>query len=166
MSRPTLDAEARAVIEASVRRACPDWMADFAEDMVQVAALKVLRSKHADLNRTYLWRVGYTVVIDEIRRRSRRNEVGMTPSLADRIVNSGELTPETRAQGARIGAELLDCLRELNETRRRAVTLYLQDHRIPEIAEMLGWDRKKASNNVYRGMEDLRRILRERGLEP
>lgn len=113
-----------------------------------------------------LRRVAYSVVVDEIRRRKRRNEVGMSPSMPDRIVNSMELSPETRARGAELGKLLVEVMATLNEDRRRAVVLYLQGHSIPDAARVLGWDAKKASNAVYRGLEQLRRRLAERGLVP
>lgn len=113
-----------------------------------------------------LRRVAYSVVVDEIRRRKRRNEVGMSPSMPDRIVNSMELSPETRARGAELGKLLVEVMATLNEDRRRAVVLYLQGHSIPDAARVLGWDTKKASNAVYRGLEQLRRRLAERGLVP
>ena len=88
----------------------------------------------------------------------------MSPSMPDRLVNNLELSPEVRSRGAQLGEAVIECLQELAESRRRAVVLYLQDHSVPEIAELLGWDTKKASNSVYRGLEDLREKLRERGV--
>jgi len=106
------------------------------------------------------------VVIDEIRRKRRRNEVGMSPSMPDRIANSGDLSPETLARGAEVGQVLLECVATLSTDRRRAVTLYLQDHPVPEIAQRMECNRKRASNLVYRGLDDLRDALRQRGYEP
>ena len=168
MSRTTeIDADVRAVLERAVRRVCPVWLQSQREDLVQMAAIKLIRSSSdAELTDGYLWRTAYSVVVDEIRRRRRREEVGMSPSINERIVNSNELSPETMARGAEIGSVLVGCLGELNESRRRAVALYLQDHSIPEIASILEWNTKKASNAVYRGLEDLRLALRARGIEP
>ncbi len=50
--------------------------------------------------------------------------------------------------------------------RRRAVILYLQGHSVPEAAELLGFERKKTENLVYRGLDELRNALRDRGFEP
>lgn len=148
-----------------MHRICPPWLAPHKDDLVQMAVIKLLRSSsHAELSDGFLSRVAYSVVVDEIRRRRRRNEVGMSPSLPDRIANSNDLSPESRSHGLALGEQLVECLQALTEARRRAVVLYLQDHTIPEIATTLGWDAKKASNAVYRGLEDLRGLLAKRGL--
>jgi RNA polymerase sigma factor (sigma-70 family) len=150
-----------------VRRVSPVWLRDQADDLVQMAAIKLMRTaSDKDWTDGFLSRVAYSVVIDEIRRRRRRNEVGMSPSMPDRIMNSADLSPETQVRGAEIGQVMLDCLGTLKTDRRRAVALYLQDHPVPEIAERLDCDRKRASNLVYRGLSDLRDALRSRGFEP
>lgn len=152
-------------LERAVGRVCPAWLSPHKDDLVQMSLIKLLRStSSAELGDAFLSRVAYSVVVDEIRRRRRRNEVGMSPSLPDRLVNSGELSPETRTHGLALGEQLVECLQTLAEARRRAVVLYLQDHTIPEIGEILGWDHKRASNAVYRGLQDLRERLTERGL--
>jgi len=162
----SLDVETMVKLKRFVGRISPGWLADQREDLTQMAAIKILRSGRTDLPNGLLYRIAYSVVIDEIRRWRRRNEVGMSPSMPDRLANSDELTPETRTRGAEIGAILVSSLAELNDDRRRAVTLYLQSHSIPEISRILGCNRKRASNLVYRGLEDLRSELLMRGLTP
>ena len=163
--RREVDADTRHRMERAVGRLCPGWLSPHRDDLVQMALIKLLRSSSShELGDAFLSRVAYSVVVDEIRRRRRRNEVGMSPSLPDRLVNSAELSPETRSHGLALGEQLVECLQSLAEARRRAVVLYLQDHTIPEIADTLGWDQKKASNAVYRGLHDLRAMLTERGL--
>jgi DNA-directed RNA polymerase specialized sigma24 family protein len=90
----------------------------------------------------------------------------MSPSMPERIMNSADLNPETLARGTEVGEQLIDAVATLKGDRRRAVTLYLQDHPVPEIAERMSCDRKRASNLVYRGLDDLRNELRKRGLTP
>lgn len=45
----------------------------------------------------------YSAVIDEIRRKRRRNEVGTSPSMPDGLMNFGDLSPEAHARGAEVG---------------------------------------------------------------
>lgn len=162
-----LTPELRARLARQVARVCPHWMRDHQDDFVQMALVKLMRSDaESELGDTFLRRVAYTVVVDEMRRRRRRDEVGMSPSLPDRLMNTRDELPETRVRGQQIGDVLLQCLATLAEDRRRAVTLYLQDHAIPEIGVLLGCDTKRASNLVYRGLEDLREALRERAVVP
>src|SRR5204863_7716087 len=65
--------------------------------------------------------------------------------------------------------ELMDriaaAVRSLPENRRRAVELHLQGLSLAEIGELLGWTEAKARNLVYRGLDDLRGLLRQEGLD-
>ncbi len=167
MTRGRVDDQVMDQLASATRRLCPAWLREQRDDLVQMAAMKLLRSRtKAEFTPAFLTRVAYSVVIDEIRRRRRRKEVGMSPSMPDRIANSADLSPETIACGAHLGEQLAICVGSLPPDRRRAVTLYLQDHTIPEIAEMLGWNRKRASNTVYRALAQLRSHLDERGIVP
>jgi RNA polymerase sigma factor (sigma-70 family) len=158
--------EDRRLVQRHIDALCPVWLRSEREDLAQVAILKLLRSDTEIRHRSALFRqVAYSVVVDEIRYRKRRNVVGMSPSLPERIVNSKAIDPETRAMGTELGLKLVACLEGLAPERRRVVTLYLQSHRVPEIAEILGMDRKRVSNLVYRGMADLRAALRAAGVD-
>jgi RNA polymerase sigma-70 factor (ECF subfamily) len=44
--------------------------------------------------------------------------------------------------------------------------LHLQGHSLDEICAMLEEPRKKVENLAYRGLADLRRCLKARGIEP
>jgi RNA polymerase sigma-70 factor (ECF subfamily) len=165
--RVALDAEVRGRLSRAVRRFAPPWMGDRVEDLVQTAAVRILRGSPSwTLDDPLLRRIAYSVVIDELRRCKRRPEAEMSPSMPDRIANSTDLSPELRAHGAGIGEVVVTAVQALSEDRRRAVTLYLQDHTVPEIADLLGWDFKRASNCVYRGLGDLRRALEREGVLP
>ncbi|MCB9669284.1 MAG: RNA polymerase sigma factor [Alphaproteobacteria bacterium] len=162
-----LDAELRARLAAAVRRVCPAWMRDEEDDLTQMALMRLLRAGVPEqLTGTYLSKVAYSAVIDEIRRKKRRQEVGMTPSVDERMADSKVLGPEQLARAGQIGQAVVEAVSELAPDRRRAVTLYLQGYPVPEIAEFLEWDRKKASNAVYRGLTDLREALKARGIDP
>lgn len=159
--------ELRVRLEGAVRRVVPEWMADQADDLVQMSLMRILRSyPDADLNTSFLYRVAHSVVVDELRRKKRRQEVGITPSMPDRLEHLGQPSPEVTASGAQLGDVVVDCLAGLVVDRRRAVTLYLQGHNVPEISTLLGVDRKQAENLVYRGLKDLREALAERGVKP
>ena len=157
----------RTLLVRYVRRFCPAWLRNEEEDLVQMAAVRVMRAgSEVQHRRAYLRQAAYSTVVDEVRRLRRRMEVGMSPSMHERVVNSMELNPETVARGAQVGAVLVDALGTLSVDRKRAVTLYLQSHPVPDIAVMLGCDRKRASNLVYRGIADLRNELARRGVRP
>ena len=66
----------------AVDRVCPRWMADRADDLVQVALMRVMeiqRKKEgtAEFSAFYLKKAAYSALIDEIRRLRRRQEVSL-----------------------------------------------------------------------------------------
>jgi len=158
----------------AVDRICPRWMADKADDLVQVALMRVMeiqRKKEgtAELNSLYLRRAAYSAMIDEIRRLRRRQEVSLQgggeedeEAAFDPAAPSPD--PERASVGREAGRAIRDCLGRIVAPRRHAVTLNLQGHSVPEIGKLLGWTAKKAENLVYRGMADLRSCLGEKGI--
>ncbi len=62
------------------------------------------------------------------------------------------------------GEAIRDCLSELIPERRRALSLHLLGWRIPEIANELGWSVRSAEGRVYRGMDQLRSCLKQKGV--
>lgn len=142
----------RQVLIRAVERHCPPALSAHREDLVQMALLRLLERPRSEgsapRGASYLWRVAYTVVIDEIRRfRRQQRQAEQLP------------TDEGRTPGPEARSELLDCLGALKERRRTAVTLHLQGFRTGEVAAALGWTDKQAENLVYRGLADLRACL-------
>ncbi len=161
--------ELRSKLQQAIRRTCPRWLADQREDLVQCALVRILKSyPDAHLNTSFLVRVAHSVVVDEIRLRRRRHgdQVGATPSAPDRVRAPATTSPEAHVTGQQVGAAIIEALADLSDDRRRAVTLHLQGHTVPEAAQLLGFARKKTENLVYRGLADLRDVLRDRGVEP
>ncbi|HEX3130741.1 MAG TPA: RNA polymerase sigma factor [Thermoanaerobaculia bacterium] len=165
----------RGELVRAVTRVCPPWLASRSEDLVQVALLRVLevhrRSEgNAQLSSSYLRKVAYSALIDEIRRWRRRKEVPLEPEgegidpAAERA--TGNPDPEERSGGREVGDAIRDCLGRMVAPRRSAVVLHLQGHSVPEIGRLMGWDGKKADNLVYRGMNDLRECLGSKGVRP
>lgn len=74
--------------------------------------------------------------------------------------------PEHETASRQTGRGILACLARMKAERRRAVTLYLQGHSVPESSRILGWNRKRTENLVFRGLMDLRQCLIKKGLRP
>ncbi|MEQ1569398.1 MAG: sigma-70 family RNA polymerase sigma factor [Myxococcota bacterium] len=164
--RQDVDAQVRTRLERMVRRFAPPWLHDGVDDLVHTGVMRLLRGDPSwTLEDALLRRIAYSVVVDEVRRRKRWAEVALSPSMAERIVVSGVRSAEGRIAAQRLSEVVVTCVQALSDDRRRAVTLYLQDHTVPDIALLLDWDRKRASNCVYRGLADLRDQLRARGID-
>jgi RNA polymerase sigma-70 factor (ECF subfamily) len=103
-------------------------------------------------------------MIDEIRRIQRRGETSIDDTHA--VEDERAADPYQESVGQSLASALRRCLARLTRSRRQGVVLYLQGHRVPEIANILGWRSKQADNSVYRGLADLRQCLQDRGFEP
>lgn len=151
----------------AVKRSCPAWLVQDADDLVQDALLRLLDRPDLDpeaLTGSYLRRVAYSVVVDELRLRRRRP--ADQPGDLD---HSQAETADPRLDGAAAGAigdGIARCLARQAEDRRRALTLHLLGHSVPEAAELLGWGAKRVENLVYRGLVHLRECLAGLGLWP
>lgn len=157
----------------AVSRVCPRWLTDRADDLVQVALMRVMeiqRKKEgtAELSPFYLKKTAYSALVDEIRRLRRRQEVSIESDEEEGGPTFDPAAPapdpERASAGRQVGRAIRDCLRNMVPPRRHAVTLNLQGHSVPEIGRLLGWTGKKAENLVYRGMADLRGCLGEKGI--
>jgi RNA polymerase sigma-70 factor (ECF subfamily) len=164
--------EMRAVLQKAVRRVCPRWLADRAEDLVQVAMMKVLDTRSrseglAVVPASYLYKVAYTTLVDEIRRIRRRPEVPLEEEGRGEVPSpAASPGPEERLAASEVGEAIHQCLGGLGEDRRLAVTLHLHGHTVPEAAALLGWEAKRTENLVYRGLAGLRQCLEAKGVKP
>lgn len=161
----------RATLARAVARACPTWMSADRDDLVQAAMLKVMaiesrREGIEELPSSYLQRVAWSAVIDEIRVRRRRSEVPLDEGEMSELPVSAATQPDVAARGREIGRGLRGCLGVMKEERRIALVLRLLGHSVPEAARRLGWSDKRTENLIYRGLADLRACLTRKGLEP
>lgn len=168
--------ELAARMARAVRRQCPAWLADQAEDIAQAALAKVVAlDKNAEGKRPfttfYLHKVAHSALVDEIRRRKRRQEVSIDVPTEDGeearpFEPRAHGDPESHASSRQLGLAIRECLAAANRDRRLSVVLYLQGHSVPEAARILGWDVKRTENLVYRGLADLRQCLLNKGHRP
>lgn len=158
----------------AVSRLCPGWLASQRDDLVQAAVMRVMKilEQQADggegeqpLAASYLHKVAYSALVDEIRRTTRRRETDLEDAAVEQVaINSQD--PERMTASRQVGRGIQDCLSRMQRDRRLAVTLYLQGHTVPETARVLDWPAKRADNLVYRGLADLRQCLLAKGLRP
>ena len=158
----------------AVARLCPRWMVNRRDDLVQTAVIRVMqitrkRAPSPDgnqaLSTSYLHKVAYSVLVDEIRRLRRRPETDLEDVAVAAVAIARE-DPERTAASKEVGRGIQDCLMQMKRERRLAVTLHLQGHTVPEAARILDWAAKQTENLVYRGLADLRECLMAKGLRP
>jgi RNA polymerase sigma factor (sigma-70 family) len=159
--------ETRRLLVAAVRRSCPAWLADQAEDIVQTALVQLLDMQRRGggnpaWSPSYVRKVAYHATVDEIRRRFRRKE---TPLEEESLPTTAGHADE-RARALEIHSGIRSCLGHMLAPRRLAVVCYLEGYSVPEAARFLGWTVKKVEHLVLRGLRDLRECLSEKGLKP
>jgi len=159
-------------IARAVNRLCPNWMADKRDDLVQAALLRVMHTverrspgeRNPAAAASYLYKVAYSVLVDELRRMRRRRETDLHEDAV--LVARAKEDPERTAAARQIGQGIRGCLRAMKHERRLAVALHLQGHTVAEAARLLDWAFKRTENLVYRGLSDLRVCLKAKGLRP
>jgi RNA polymerase sigma-70 factor (ECF subfamily) len=162
----------RSSLARALRRACPSWLDSRRDDLVQTAVLRVLdarprREERDALSPSYMYRVAYAVVVDEMRRAQWRRETPIEqedgPVLQAPARDAG---PERVLQAREISSGIRECLSRLPLPRRLAVTLHLQGYSFAEASQTLDWSAKRTENLTYRGLTDLRACLAAKGLGP
>ena len=162
-------------LRRAVARACPPELGSLREDLVQAALVRVLEVEaRGEENRvrttSYLWRVAWSAVIDELRRLRRSPTVSLEAAMgptddrtsADAATPAAGSIPVTHTAPG-LGLALRDCLSRLVEQRRAAVVLHLHGFTAGEAGRTLGREEKQVQNAVYRGLADLRRCLESKG---
>lgn len=161
-------------IARAVARLCPRWLSARRDDLVQIAVMRVMqmaeRRDSADegndaLASSYLYKVAYSVLVDEIRRCRLRPETDLDEATVAPVAVATE-DPERTAASREVGRAIQACLAAMKRERRLATTLHLQGHSVPEAARLLDWAAKQTENLVYRGLADLRKCLLARGIRP
>jgi len=165
--------ELRACLVRAVGRLCPSWLGSQREDLVQASVMRVMRmlerppigEEQRTYASSYLYKVAYTALVDEIRRVRRRRETDLDDATVQQATTAAP-DPERAAASAEVGRGIQACLSNMIRDRRLAVILYLQGHTVAEAARILDWPFKRTENLVYRGLADLRTCLAAKGLQP
>jgi RNA polymerase sigma-70 factor (ECF subfamily) len=158
----------RRVLERAFARMLPATLDPAREDLVQTAVVRVLergeREKDPVRTASYLWKVAFTVIADELRRRRRAGEESVDDAALEAHLHEVRGVEPPRPVG--VGVALRDCLQRLSSERRGAVVLHLQGFAAPEAARVLRTGEKRVQNLTYRGLADLRNCLTRKGLSP
>ncbi len=154
-------------LHAIIASRCPRNAGLDPDEVEQEVRIRLWRSLQSQTSiahpASYLYRIAMSVIVDQLRKRRARPDL------------DGESLDEEAgaALGARAVApssgdeELANAVRvaiaALHERRRRPVQLHLQGFGFAEVARLLGLSDATARNLIYRGMDDLRELLRQAG---
>jgi RNA polymerase sigma-70 factor (ECF subfamily) len=127
------------------------------EDVLQRVRVRLWRALERGggdsqaITATYAYQAAVSAAIDIVReRRTRRAEALPLDLTAASATDEPEILKRLEA-----------ALEQVEQSRRVAVRLHLVGRSLSEIAQATGWTDAKTRNLVYRGLDDLRRILTE-----
>jgi len=145
---------------------------DDLDEVLQDVRIRLWRAgdvvgKLETLTPAYVYRAASSAALDLIRRRRARREQPMSASNRDdwapypspSVTDDAMLTSETLGAIAR-------AIESLAPNRRAVVRMYLAGYDREEIGDLLRWSEAKTRNLLYRGLDDLRRLLTAQGIGP
>lgn len=183
---PTVDLEERfnlvveefgVLLRRAIVRFCPRDKGLQFDDIEQEARLRLWRALQSEREVTnyasYLYRIAATATIDALRRVQARHEEQLE-ILIDQRTDDGDLmlapapvkdSPERLAESREAVDKVMSAVAKLPDAQRRAVGMYLQGMNSQDVADLMGWSEPKSRNLVYRGLKELRKSLREEGID-
>lgn len=132
---------------------------------IKIKIWKILRNEKKIKNySSYIKKIVNSSVIDQLRK-SRREEGILFHEKLKEISDHKSFYIMDRAHNRGLKEIIGESVDSLIESRRKVVRLYLLNMTIEEIATLLNWSKDKTRNLLYRGLADLKKKLKENGIE-
>jgi RNA polymerase sigma-70 factor (ECF subfamily) len=132
---------------------------------VRIKLWKLLNDEKKIINySSYIKKIVNSSVIDHIRKM--RRERGLILQQKHKTISEWKSTYEIGSiYDKNLKKMVSETVDSLLESRRKVVKLYLLNLSIEEIATLFCWSRDKTRNLLYRGLSDLKKVLKEKGIE-
>lgn len=132
---------------------------------VKIKIWKILEDKKKIKNyASYIRKIVDSSIIDQLRRSKR--EKGIFINEKHKLVSEQKSNYLTNISNDISAKEIIGrAVDSLIESRRKVVKMFLLNMTIDEIAIYYKWTRDKTRNLLYRGLSDLKKILKEKGIE-
>ena len=165
------------LLRRAIIRFCPRDKGLQFDDIEQEARMRLWRALQDEREVTnyasYLYRIAATATIDALRRVQARHEEQLEILIEQRTDDSDIMlapapvkdSPERLAESREAVDKVMSAVAKLPDAQRRAVGMYLQGMTSQDVADLMGWSEPKARNLVYRGLKELRKSLREEGID-
>ncbi|RLG10153.1 hypothetical protein DRN69_09480 [Candidatus Pacearchaeota archaeon] len=138
------------------------------EDILQEVKIKLWKIVKNEKNianlPSYIRKIINSSIIDYIRRRRKEEEI-LNKEKEIRISEADEIYKKSKLEIEEAKTILYEALDNLIESRKRVVKLFLLNISLDEISVILKQTRDKTRNLLYRGLNDLKKILHEKGIE-
>jgi RNA polymerase sigma-70 factor (ECF subfamily) len=162
-----LDRFARS-IEYNIQQFDPQKNGIDPDDVIQEVKIKIWKiltdEKKIYSYPSYIKKIVNSCVIDQIRR-SRREEGIISKEKLKRISDKKSLYKRHATVDPNLKIAVGEAIDSLIETRQKVVRLFLLNLTLEEISIVLNWTEDKTRNLLYRGLNDLKKILKEKGID-
>ncbi|MDP2930853.1 MAG: RNA polymerase sigma factor [bacterium] len=139
------------------------------DDILQDVKIKIWKIIHNEKKiknlSSYIKKVVESSVIDQFRRYKREEGVYLYEKNKQIADQNKPYTTESVYEEMDIKDLIGKAVEGLIETRRKAVKLYLLNLSIDEIALYFNWSKHKTRNLLYRGLSDLKKLLKEKNID-
>ena len=155
------------LVHSVVRRVAGAGAAELAEDVEQQVFIEiwkqVSREQRIEHPSSYIYRAAVRETVRTLQRERRHAAPAEAPEGVE-PPGDGTGDPWQRLKGRQTGEEILEVIATLSTERQRAVRAHLSGFTVREIMRLETWSYNRARNLVARGMAQLRRGLKERGV--
>jgi RNA polymerase sigma factor (sigma-70 family) len=161
-------------LHETVLKLCPRDLGLQVDEIEQEVRIRLWRAIQSETDirhgASYIHRVVLTATIDAIRRVRARREDPFDPLTDDANHDvlgrpAAPASPERIVERRQLFDRVAAALARISPDRRRAAGLYLEGLTLQEIAALLNWSESRTRNLMYRGLNDLRKLLRADGID-
>jgi len=132
---------------------------------VKIKIWKILTDEKKIYNYpSYIKKIVNSCVIDQIRK-SRREEDIISKVKLRKISDKKSLYRRQGKVNPNLKNVVSEAIDSLIETRQKVVRLFLLNMTLEEISIVLNWSKDKTRNLLYRGLNDLKNTLKEKGID-
>jgi RNA polymerase sigma factor (sigma-70 family) len=163
------------LIRSVIRRTSPRIATGDLEDITQEVKLNIwkelIKSEKKIHNlASYITKVAYTTTCGMMRKLAKNITVSIEESETIQLMvenkTSTELDlPDRYLENEEVQILIKESVEQLINSRRQVVKLYLMGMDLEAISGYLDWSSDKVRNLLYRGLADLKAILKKRNLE-
>lgn len=138
------------------------------DDIIQEIRIKIWQVLHYEKNITnyasYIRKIVNSSVIDLLRK-WKRDERVMLVEKQKKVSESKKAYPAAISLEENLKNTVAEAVDSLIESRRKVVRLHLMDMTIEEISAYFNWSTNKTRNLLYRGLADLKNLLKNKDID-
>lgn len=152
---------------AARRKGLSDHEVDEVTQEVRIRLWRALGSPERinAVSTSYVYQTAMSAVCDLLRRRRADRTTSLEDAMPAQVTSDGA-TPQQKLERRELGERIGLALGRLGTAQRPVVRMYLAGYAQGEIEALLGWTEARTRNVLYRGLGQLRNLLRREGITP